>query len=434
MTADQAPVPAEAAEEAGQDQGEEDAALPVLEPRLGIPPVTDTPEALARALEALSAAEGPVAVDAERASGYRYGQRAYLLQFNRQGAGTWLIDPIALPDLSGLQAALGTEEWVLHAASQDLPCLRELGLRPGSLFDTEVAGRLLGRERVGLGPLVESELHVRLEKGHGSADWSTRPLPQAWLRYAALDVEVLLDLRDRLAGDLSADGKETWAREEFAALLAAPPAPPRTDPWRRTSGIHAVRGRRGLAAVRELWTERDALAQQRDTSPGRVLPDAAIVAAARALPTSREALEALPEFQRPAARRAMSRWWAALQRAEAIPDSDLPPMTLPGDGPPPPRLWADRDPDAAARLAAARGYLAALSEQVGTPVENLAPPDAVRRVLWQPPADASPRGVEAALRDLGARKWQAALICDGLAEALLQRAPDSASSDAPTDP
>ena len=433
MTADQAPEQAEGAEETDHARDEE-VALPVLEPRQGIPPVTDTTQGLTCALEALSAAEGPVAVDAERASGYRYGQRAYLLQFNRRGAGTWLIDPIALPDLSSLQAALGTEEWVLHAASQDLPCLRELGLRPGTLFDTEVAGRLLGRERVGLGPLVESELQVRLEKGHGSADWSTRPLPESWLRYAALDVEVLLDLRDRLEEDLAVAGKDAWAREEFAALLAAPPTPPRTDPWRRTSGIHAVRGRRGLAAVRELWTERDTIAQQRDTSPGRVLPDAAIVAAARSLPTSRAALESLPEFQRPAARRALPRWWSALQRAEAIPDSDLPPMTLPGDGPPPPRLWADRDPDAAARLAAARSFLAALSEEVGTPVENLAPPDAVRRVLWQPPADASPPGVDAALRALGARPWQAALICGGLAEALLQRAPDSALGDGPNGP
>lgn len=428
MIADQAPEPSAAEDETTPARDDEGVSLPVLEPRQGIPPVTDSPEGLARALEALAAAEGPVAVDAERASGYRYGQRAYLLQFHRRGAGTWLVDPIALPDLTGLQSALGHEEWVLHAASQDLPCLRELGLRPGSLFDTEVAGRLLGRERVGLGPLVESELGYLLEKGHGSADWSTRPLPESWLRYAALDVEVLLDLRDRLAADLTGTGKDGWAQEEFAALLAAAPAPPRADPWRRTSGIHVVRGRRSLAAVRELWIERDALAQQRDTSPGRILPDASIVAAARALPESRDALASLPEFQRPAARRTVARWWAALERAAAIPESDLPPMTLPGDGPPPPRLWADRDPDAAARLTAARAYLAALSEEVGTPVENLAPPDAVRRVLWQPPADESPQGVRAALVGLGARPWQAALIGDGIAAALQERAPDGSPS------
>jgi len=396
--------------------------LPILEPRQGIPPITDSRAGLERALEALAGAEGPVAVDAERASGYRYGQRAYLLQFHRRGAGTWLVDPIALPDLSALQAVLADTEWVLHAASQDLPCLRDVGLIPGSLFDTEVAARLLGRDRVGLGPLVESELRVLLEKGHGSADWSTRPLPDAWLRYAALDVEVLLDLRDLLAADLESAGKDSWAAEEFTALLAAKPPPPRTDPWRRTSGIHVVRGRRGLAAVRELWVERDEIAQARDVSPGRVLPDAAIVAAARSLPASREALAGMPEFQRPAAKRALGHWWTALERTAALPESALPPMTLPGDGPPPPRLWADRDPDAAARLTAARAYLAALSEEVNTPVENLAPPDAVRRVLWQPPADTGPEGVSAALRALGARPWQAALLCGGLSAAIQQRA------------
>ena len=50
----------------------------------------------------------------------------------------------------------------------------------------------------------------------------------------------------------------------------------RTDPWRRTSGTHDVRTPRGLAVVRELWQERDALAQKLDKSPGRILNDRAI--------------------------------------------------------------------------------------------------------------------------------------------------------------
>jgi hypothetical protein len=256
-------------QEAGQQHPE---AVPLLEPRDGLPPLVTTASALAEAVAALGAGEGPVAVDAERASGYRYGQRAFLVQLRRRGAGTVLIDPIACPDLSALDAALAGTEAVLHAASQDLPCLAELGYRPRQLFDTELAGRLLGYPRVGLGMLVETVLGFTLEKGHAAADWSTRPLPTEWLRYAALDVEVLVELRDALAAELAEQGKTEWARQEFAAVLAAEPPPPRPDPWRRTSGIHRVHTRRGMAVVRELWLERDKIARRRDLSPAGCCP------------------------------------------------------------------------------------------------------------------------------------------------------------------
>src|SRR5207253_5626934 len=104
--------------------------VPLLEPRDGLPPVVTTDAALAEVIGRLAGGEGPVAVDAERASGYRYGQRAYLVQLRRAGAGTVLIDPIACPNLSGVDAALADAEAVLHAASQDLPCLAEIGFRP----------------------------------------------------------------------------------------------------------------------------------------------------------------------------------------------------------------------------------------------------------------------------------------------------------------
>jgi ribonuclease D len=183
-------------------------AVPLLEPRDGLPPLVASASALREAVLALGAGQGPVAVDAERASGFRYGHRAFLVQLRRRGAGTVLIDPVACPDLSDLDTALSGTEAVLHAASQDLPCLADLGYRPQALFDTELAGRLLGYPRVGLGPLVENVLGLALEKGYAAADWSTRPLPEDWLRYAALDVEVLVELRNALAGELVAQGKD----------------------------------------------------------------------------------------------------------------------------------------------------------------------------------------------------------------------------------
>ncbi|MFE3167308.1 HRDC domain-containing protein [Streptomyces sp. NPDC059224] len=394
------------------------APIPLLEPREGIPPVVTDEDALARVIAAFAAGSGPVAVDAERASGYRYGQRAYLVQLRREGAGTALIDPVACPDLSGLGEALAGVEWVLHAATQDLPCLREIGMMPGSLFDTELAGRLAGFPRVGLGAMVESVLGFVLEKGHSAVDWSTRPLPEPWLRYAALDVELLVDLRDALEKELDRQGKLEWARQEFDAIASAPPAEPRKDPWRRTSGMHKVRRRRQLGVVRELWQTRDRIAQKRDVSPGKVLSDAAIVEAALALPATVHALAALNGFGHRMGRRQLEQWQAAVDRAKALPDAGLPLPGQPVTGPPPPRAWADKDPAAAARLSAARAAVTALAEQLTMPQENLITPDTVRRLCWEPPKTVDAEAVAAALAGYGARPWQVEQVTAALVTAL----------------
>ncbi|MFF3441344.1 HRDC domain-containing protein [Streptosporangium sp. NPDC002721] len=399
---------------------DETTVVPLLEPREGIPPVVEDPAALARVVRAFAEGTGPVAVDAERASGYRYSGRAYLVQLRRAGAGSALIDPIRCPDLSGLDAALAGAEIVLHAASQDLPCLAEVGFHPRELFDTELAGRLLGYERVGLGLMVENVLGLRLEKGHSAADWSTRPLPEDWLRYAALDVEVLIELRDILYEELVSSGKLAWAREEFAAVLAHKAPAPRTDPWRRTSGIHKVRSLRGLAVVRELWTLRDGLARESDVAPGRVLPDSAIVTAALELPRTTKALTDIPPFTGRSARRHLRDWLAAIGTARSLPDAELPQPSTPGDGPPPANRWMDRDPVAARRLAAARAVVAALADEHHMPAENLIQPDAVRRLTWEPPPVIDDGTVTARLRELGAREWQIGLTAHPIAKALLR--------------
>ncbi|MEV8322869.1 ribonuclease D [Kitasatospora sp. NPDC056731] len=401
---------------------EEAAPVPLLEPKEGIPPVVADEQALAATVAAFAGGTGPVAVDAERASGYRYGQRAYLIQLRRVGAGSALIDPIACPDLSGLGEALADTEWVVHAATQDLPCLAEVGMRPRQLFDTELAGRIAGFARVGLGPMTESVLGLSLAKEHSAVDWSTRPLPEPWLRYAALDVEVLVELRDALEQELDAQGKLGWALEEFAAIAAAPRPAPRTDPWRRTSQLHKVRRRRQLAVVRELWLARDRLAQERDVSPGRVLSDAAIVNAALAMPLNIAALQGVQGFGPRVHRRQLEQWLAAVQRGREVPENQLPPASAPHDGPPPPRAWAEKDPVAAARLSGARAAVADLAERHNLPAENLITPDLVRRVSWEPPADPAAAGVAAALRRLGARQWQVDLVAPVMATAFAEAA------------
>lgn len=392
---------------------------PLTEPSGGIPRVVDSPQALDRTIEKMAAATGPVAVDAERASGYRYGQHTYLVQLRRADAGTFLIDPVALPDLSPLDGVLQGVEWVLHAASQDLPGLTEQHLRPSSVFDTELAARLLGMERVGLAAVVAEVLGYGLAKEHSAVDWSTRPLPEDWLRYAALDVELLVELRDQLADRLEDAGKAEWAHQEFEAVRLAPPHAPRVDPWRRVSGMHSLRDRRRLAVVRELWTARDENAQRRDIAPGRVLPDRAIVAAAAALPRSVPALTGLPEFSGRGTRRRAAYWQAAIDRAMTLPAEDLPPLRGPAsDGPPPARAWKDRDPAAAARLTAARAAIQEIADRVTVPVENLLQPDALRRLCWSAPEPHDAPTVAEFLRDRGARPWQIELTTAPLVAAL----------------
>jgi ribonuclease D len=395
---------------------------PMLSLRQGLPHVVQTPAELREACEAVLAGSGPVAIDAERASGYRYSNRAYLVQVRREGAGTWLIDPIPFDSLDPLQAALEDTEWILHAATQDLPCLAEVGLRPTRLFDTELAGRLLGYPRVGLATLVETVLGQRLAKEHSAVDWSTRPLPEPWLEYAALDVEPLVELREAQVAELEAAGKTEWAQQEFDFVRGFVQAP-RVEPWRRTSGLHKVRGRRGLAAVRELWDARDEIAANRDVTPGRILPDSAIVTAAHVLPSDRATLLGTKGFHGRGAERYANRWVAALRSAVEMPESELPKRSPRTDGPPTPRAWAERDPVAARRLSQARAAMTTLAKELDLPVENLLTPDHLRRTLWTPPSTREPDQLTAAVRDqlegYGARPWQLDLATPVLVSAII---------------
>ncbi len=423
-TEDAAPEPTD-----GSATQEPPEPAPLLELRDGLPDVVETEAALARVCADFAAGTGPVAIDAERASGYRYSARAYLIQLRREGSGTALIDPIAFESMAPLQEALGETEWILHAASQDLACLAEIDLHPHSLFDTELAGRLLGYPRVGLATLVESILGRSMRKEHSAVDWSTRPLPRPWLDYAALDVEVLVELRDVLAAELEESGKADWARQEFDHLLDHQP-PVRHEPWRRTSGLHKVRGRRPLAAVRELWETRDRIARERDVTPGRILPDSAIIEAAVAFPVDQATLLGTKGFHGRGAERYARQWTSALSTARELDEDELPARSPRIEGPPVARAWADKDPVAARRLVLARASAQELAKQHHLPVENVLTPDYLRRLLWTPPAsrdaDELSAAVPEALAALGARPWQIHLVTPLLVEAIIQgeREPD----------
>lgn len=417
-------TPRESAEQAPEEPVEE---LPLLaEPADGVPPVVDTPEALADVAQALRAGTGPVAIDAERASGYRYSSRAYLIQVRREGSGTHLIDPTTTGPLDDVAAALDGVEWVLHAATQDIPCLAEVGLHPAALFDTELGARILGLKKVGLAAVVEHYLGVRLAKEHSAVDWSTRPLPQPWLLYAALDVEVLVEVRQRMAADLEAAGKAEWAAQEFAFLTEFTGPEKHLEPWRRTTGASRMRDRRKQAILRSLWHARDAIAQEIDRTPSRVLPDALLVDLAMKPATTTEGLaEAAREGARSSRKHSgasmrgaqhkgltgySEQWLAAIAEGQAVPEADLPGPPKRAGGPPPARAWADRDPDAAERLKTAREAIADLSEKVSVPPENLLTPEILRRVLWDLPAENAAAVARERLAGSEARPWQVDLV------------------------
>jgi len=404
----------------------------LLHPTEGIPDISVTVREIEAAAQLLDRGRGPFAVDAERASGFRYSNRAYLIQIRRAGARTVLIDPVShgadpLTALRPVAEVLAGDEWILHSADQDLPCLAEVGMRPSALYDTELAGRLAGFDRVNLATMVERLLGLGLAKGHGAADWSKRPLPAEWLNYAALDVELLIELRGAIADILAQQGKTEWAAQEFDYLRTVGSrevaAVARPDRWRRTSGIHRVRDRRGLAEVRELWLARDRIAQRRDIAPRRVLPDSAIIDAAIADPKTVEDLIALPVFGGRNQRRSAEMWLAALDAARQ--NQDPPDDAEPPNGPPPPARWSRRKPEAAARLEGARAALAELSQRVGVPTENLVAPDLVRRLCWDWKGAPDPvEAVEEFLRVGQARAWQRGLVVPVLARTL--QPPDDA--------
>ena len=401
-------------------------------PEGGTPPLIDSEDSLRNALARLAKGAGPLAIDAERASGFRFSSRAYLIQIYRRGGGLHLIDPIPLQGLdvvSELNEFIQSCEVVIHASTQDLPCLREWGLFPTQLFDTELGARIAGLERVGLAPLCESLLEISLAKEHSAVDWSTRPLNSEWLDYAALDVEVLLDLRDKIETILRDSKKLDYARQDFVAILRAPEPQPKSEPWRRTSGMHLIKGRYELAIIRELWQIRHQIAQDVDIAPGRLFSDSIIVDIARYKPGSKSEFLNLPSvkmrIKHERLRDRVDLWWSQIEKSYAIPEEQWPQMRGRGEGLPPVRIWKDKYRLAYAHLTHARAGLLEISQTHSIPVENLLTPELVRRVVFDQGNEQRHgystelvESVSRQLRDGGARDWQISLSAEMLARSL----------------
>ena len=415
--------------------------LPLLQnPRANVHFITNQNQ-LADAVATLASSKGSIAIDAERASGFKYSQRAYLVQLRAADTDIFLIDPVATTEtvsskeFADLASLMKDREWILHAATQDLPCLNEVGLYPGAIFDTELAGRLAGQPRVGLGALTESLLQFRLAKEHSAADWSTRPLPDAWLNYAALDVDVLHELKTEVEAILSQQGKLEWAKQEFDALLSFRPKPQKLDRWRGITGLHKVQDRSSLEIARQLWLSREALAQKMDVAPGRLIPDSSILVAATEKPKTRPELAAMKSFSGRASRSYLDTWWEAIQ--SALKSTDLPALKPEKtDALPNHRNWINKFPEADRRLKYAKASLVELSEKKLVPLENLLTPELLRQVSFSPPDDLTVQGLSEKLKHLGARQWQVELTAGLILEAfsLAETAPADPSTVNPPEP
>lgn len=400
---------------------------PLITPREGTPPLLATPEEISAAVEQLAAGRGPFAIDTERASGFRYDDRAFLIQVRRLGCGTLLIDPEPYREEIGqlLAPVLNGQDWIIHAAPSDLPCLAWLGLYPGRLFDTELAGRLAGLAQVNLAAMIEELLGWSLQKGHGAEDWSQRPLPDDWLTYAALDVELLPELAEAMAELLDAQGKLEWAEEEFEYIRASHAGieAPTEPEWRTTKGVGTLTTPEQLLLARELWLERDSIAYNEDRAVGRILPNRVLIEIARLAPKTERELRAVKGF--PFRKAGVSRWWfAIIRQARDTPRDSWPTRIRPPRGVPSKRTWQTEFPESWERFTQIREIIEALGIELQIPTENLIRPAVLRTVVWAGTEGKqvnSPDDLMAMLRDQEVRSWQIELVAPLLSDALFHR-------------
>ncbi|MEY8565352.1 ribonuclease D [Corynebacteriaceae bacterium 7-707] len=405
-------------------------------PRGGVPALSDTTASVRAVTESLSRGRGPVAVDTERASGFRFNDRAFLVQLRREGAGTHLVDPAAVPEAGEILAPLmdGTP-WILHAAHSDLPALTSLGWTTPELHDTQIAGRLLGYGQIGLAGMLEEFLGVTVAKDKGREDWSARPIPDAMLSYAALDVELLIELRDVTLSRLEALGRGDWYRQECEHVRTAWSFPVPEPDWRRLRGIGHVRDPRGLEVVRRLVAARTSVARARDVPPEHVLRSSSILDLAqqpgqadRRLGREVSGASRLARSSRgkAVARELTTVLSTAVREAVTADASTLPDRPRTSGGRPDHRTW-ERDHPVAHRLSEGfRASLSGVSTRTGIRAEDLLTVRGLRAVAWDvscalhgPSADSVADPVSrleemlgSALEATGCRRWQCDLLID----------------------
>lgn len=228
-----------------------------------------------------------LAVDTESNSLHAYQEQVCLIQFSIPGED-FLVDPVTLPDLGALGSIFADPETekIFHAAEYDLICLkRDFDYTFANLFDTQVAARILGWKKVGLGNILESQFNINLNKKYQRANWKARPLSDEMMRYAQLDTHYLIELRDRLEVELRRNGLMALAEEDFkrACDVNGSTPTPRDHFAFRVSGSHELTPQQ-MAVLQELCLYRDQVARKLDRPLFKVISDRTLVEIARHCP------------------------------------------------------------------------------------------------------------------------------------------------------
>ncbi|HUF37342.1 MAG TPA: HRDC domain-containing protein [Anaerolineales bacterium] len=228
-----------------------------------------------------------IAVDTESNSLHAYREQVCLLQFSVP-EGDFLVDPLVLPDIDALGPVFASSqiEKIFHAAEYDLICLqRDFGFRFANLFDTQIAVRILGWKRVGLGNILEEKFGLKPNKRYQRADWKRRPLPEDMMQYAQLDTHFLIELRDQLEPLLTERGLIELAREDFkrACEVTEVHETGKNGMCWRVNGSHELTPQQ-MAVLQELCRYRDGVARRLDRPLFKVIPDRVLVELARHCP------------------------------------------------------------------------------------------------------------------------------------------------------
>ena len=350
-----------------------------------------------------------VALDSESDSLHHHREKVCLIQVAAEGGRTWLVDPLAVRDLSPLAPLVADPQVtkVFHGADYDVTTMkRDFGFVFAGIFDTMIAARFLGLPAVGLLAVAQSELGVALSKDSQKDDWSRRPLTPTQERYARDDVRHLHTLRERLSAKLAELGRLTWVQEECDAVAALPAAQRRTEPdaWQKVKGIRQLPPR-AREVVKQVFAWREAVAEETDIPAFRILNTEALFALARNPPRDEAALQAVRAIW-PRWRRQATALLAAIGRAVATPDSEL---TVLASSPRPPQV----PPETKRRIDALRAWRTREAERLALDISIVLPQRLLERV-----AEARPRSLDDLGRVEGLRRWRVQALGDSLLSAL----------------
>jgi ribonuclease D len=357
--------------------------------------VTD-PEVLAQMVAAL-AKESAVALDTEASSFHRYHERVCLLQLSSPSA-TWLVDPLAIEDLSSLGPMVCEPhtEVVIHDADYDLRMLKKaFGWRAANVFDTLVAAELLNEPELGLAALLRKYERVEVDKRFQKADWSRRPLSAEMLVYAARDTQHLLSLRTKLQQKLMALGRWAWAQEEFRLLVDIPfDTEPNDEPgFLRIKRAKTLKPRQ-LAILSSLFHWREGVAQRLDRAPFMVLGNESLLDLATNPPTTLAELGERNGVGASVLARSGKAILAALEKGAAVPKEEWPRVER--------HKRHDRDAEYEDRLKRLKNLRDRLAKD-----RNLAPGVLCSNGLLAAIARERPRTEEELNSIIGLRRWQA---------------------------